>query len=133
MIKGDIQCDNGRKITVDLLQQPHFGRNFFELGMEEVRDLPECIDVCGLRTVGKQCPTAILYVGNDKWAREFQMEDIKELQSKGVLPKNIYTTRLPHLVHDYVVRPEMVTHVDAFCFDAIQKYVLDTRKPRSRL
>ena len=133
MIKGDIKCDNGRKITVDLLQQPHFGRNFFELGMEEVRDLPEIVDVCAFRTIGKDCPTSILYVGNDKSARDFHIQDIKELQAKGVIPKNIHTTHLPQLVHDYVVRPDMVIHVDAFCLDAIQTHVLEARKPRSRL
>ena len=134
LIKGDIKCDKGRKITVDLLQQPHFGRNFFELGTEEVRDLPEIIDACAFRVIGKHCPTCILYVGNDKWAREFHISDIKELQARGVIPKNIHTTHLPQLVHDYIVRPEMVTHVDEFCLDAIQEHVLQARKqPQSRL
>lgn len=133
MLKGDIQCDNGRKITVDLLQQPHFGRNFLELGMEEVRDLPETIDACAFRTIGKHCPISILFVGNDKWARNFHIRDIQGMQSRGVIPKNIHTTYLPHLVHDYVVRPEMVVDVDDFCFQSIQTHLLNARKPRSRL
>ena len=133
LLKGDIKCENGRKITVDILQQPHFGRNFFELGMEEVRDLPEVPDVCAYRTIGKQCPTAILYVGNDKWARHFHMTDLQELQSKGVIPNNIHVEYMPDIVHDYVVRPPMVPPVDDFCFRHIQRHVLDVRQPRSRL
>jgi len=113
LIKGDIRCENGRKITINLLQQPHFGRNFFELGMEEVRDLPEIPDVSGFRIIGQHCPICILFVGNDKWARNFHIDNIKELQAKGIAPKNIYMSYLPHLVHDYVVRPEMVPLVSA--------------------
>ena len=133
LLKGDIQCPNGRRITVDLLQQPHFGRNFFELGMEEVRDLPEIPDVCALRVIGEYCPTCILYVGNDKWAPRFHSQELKDLQAKGVIPHNIYTTYLPHVVHDYVVRPAMVPPVDDFCFEAIQTHVLSARNPASRL
>lgn len=133
VVKQDITCENGRRITVDLLQQPHFGRNFFELGMEEVRDLPEVPDVSAFRAIGKYCPTCILYVGNDKWARKFHIEDIADLKARGEIPNNIHTTYLKQLVHDYVVRPEMVVPVDDWCFDAIQTHVLDAKKPRSRL
>lgn len=133
LLKGDIKCENGRKITIDILQQPHFGRNFFELGLEEVRDLPEIHDQCAYRTIGKHCPTEILYVGTDKWAPKFHMTDIHQLQSRGIIPNNIYSTYLPNVVHDYVVRPHMVPPVDDFCFRAIQKHVLDPTKPRSRL
>jgi sulfur carrier protein ThiS len=134
LLKGDVQCPNGRRITVNLLQQPHFGRNFFELGMEEVRDLPEIPDVAGMRIIAKCCPTCILYVGKDKWAPQFHSHDLHALQAKGVLPtNNIYTTYLPTLVHDYVVRPNMVPPVDDFVFDAIQTHVLNPKRPRPRL
>ncbi|CAB9517800.1 chromosome 2 open reading frame 43 [Seminavis robusta] len=133
LLKGDITCPNGRRITVDLLQQVHFGRNWFELGMEEVRDLPEVPDFPAFRIIGEYCPICILFVGNDKWAPEFHIKDLEDLQAKGVIPKNIHTAYLPQLVHDYVVRPHMVVPVDDFCFDAIQKHVLEARNPQSRL
>lgn len=133
LLKGDVTCPNGRRITVNLLQQPHFGRNFFELGLEEVRDLPQVPDVCGMRMIAQHCPTCILYVGRDKWAPQFHIQDLQALQAKGVLPPNIYTTYLPMLVHDYVVRPHMVPPVDDFVSDAIQTHLRNTKKPRARL
>ena len=132
LLKGDIQCDNGRKIAVDLLQQPHFGRNFLELGSEEVRDVPEVPDVHAYRIIGSQCPLAILFAGQDNWAPEFHMTDILTLQAKGVIPSSsIHCTYLPHLVHDFPVRPPMVVDVNKFCMDTIESQVLRLRRRRS--
>ena len=38
----------GRDIAVQLLQIPTFVRNFGLLGFEEIRDVPQSFDVCGL-------------------------------------------------------------------------------------
>jgi pimeloyl-ACP methyl ester carboxylesterase len=45
MMKSTIQDKTGRELAVHLLRQPHFARNFFELGTEEIRDLPDVPDV----------------------------------------------------------------------------------------
>jgi pimeloyl-ACP methyl ester carboxylesterase len=42
---GGIHNSKIRKIVIQLLRQPTYARNFFELGTEEIRDIPSEIDV----------------------------------------------------------------------------------------
>lgn len=44
-MKRSIQDMNAREFAVSLLQQPHMARNFFTLGCQEIRDLPQQPDV----------------------------------------------------------------------------------------
>jgi hypothetical protein len=39
-----------RRLSAELAQQPAFARNFFALGLEEVRDIPETFDVSAFPT-----------------------------------------------------------------------------------
>lgn len=44
-LKKVVPDEEGRKLSVDLVQNPTFVRNFLELGTEEIRTLPQLIDV----------------------------------------------------------------------------------------
>jgi hypothetical protein len=158
LAKSTFDDDTGRDLAVQLLRQPPYARNFFELGTEEIRDVPETVDVrivhffqrlsnlkrfkltyetpclqtSSLRIIGKHCPIAMLYCGNDQWGPDFHQVDIKELQLKNVLPKNIAITYMPELRHDYVSYDHMVPKAVDWCFESIQA-ALESLKPRSRL
>jgi pimeloyl-ACP methyl ester carboxylesterase len=45
LMKSALDDEAGRILAVKLLRQPLFARNFFELGTEEIRDVPQEIDV----------------------------------------------------------------------------------------
>jgi hypothetical protein len=45
MLKRTVPDDRGRDLAVRLVQHPTFIRNFFELGTEEIRDVPQLPDV----------------------------------------------------------------------------------------
>jgi len=44
-MRRSIRDTDARNIAVDLIQQPEFAVNFFSLGLEEIRDVPEVFDV----------------------------------------------------------------------------------------
>lgn len=45
MAKGIMDDEKKRVLAIRLLRQPTFARHFFELGTEEIRDVPETVDV----------------------------------------------------------------------------------------
>jgi pimeloyl-ACP methyl ester carboxylesterase len=45
LMQGTMKDKDGRKVAVELVRQPAFARNFFSLGLEEIRDVPEEFDV----------------------------------------------------------------------------------------
>lgn len=45
LMESDFHDTEGRELAVKLLREPRFARNFFELGTEEIRDVPEETDV----------------------------------------------------------------------------------------
>jgi pimeloyl-ACP methyl ester carboxylesterase len=45
LMQGTMQDKDGRKVAVELVREPAFARNFFSLGLEEIRDVPEEFDV----------------------------------------------------------------------------------------
>ena len=49
LMRSYFEDNNGREIATRLVRQPQFARNFFELGTEEVRDVPEEVDIFALR------------------------------------------------------------------------------------
>jgi len=122
IMKGAVPDEKGRKLAVGIARQPHFARNFFELGLEEIRDVPELPDDSALRLIGKICPIEMLYVGGpDHWAPPFHMDDLQQLRDRGSIPKSVNWTYMPELLHGFVVFPEMVPVVADFCFQAICK------------
>ena len=144
VIRKGLQIDSGdsggaeneiiAKITAKLLRNPVYPRNFFELGTEEIRDIPNEIDIAALRLLSShrsslpQSTTMdsdrqlerprkqqehrrifILYAGdNDQWSPAFHGEEIKAFQSANLLPPSIKTTKIPGLRHDYVCQNRLV-------------------------
>jgi hypothetical protein len=49
LMKSIVEDQDGRTLAVRLARQPRFARNFFELGTEEIRDVPEEVDYFALR------------------------------------------------------------------------------------
>jgi pimeloyl-ACP methyl ester carboxylesterase len=132
LMQSSLDNKDARDLAVKLLRQPLFARNFFELGTEEIRDVPERIDASALRIIGKQCETAMLYCGGDHWAPYFHQDDLKDLQSRNVIPKNIAITHMNDARHDYVSYDHMVPEVVNWCFESIEA-AIDRSAPRSRL
>lgn len=119
-------------VTARLLGHPFYPQNFFELGTEEIRDIPNEIDMAALRLLSSNrssmpqnpqgggtrperpksqgCrPISILYAGdNDQWCPYFHGEEIKALQSANLLPRSIRTTKMHGLRHDYVCQNRSV-------------------------
>lgn len=115
-----VDDDDGRELAANLVTQPAFARNFLELGLEEIRDVPERHDDAALRIIGKHCPTFMLFCGGpDQWAPHFHIEDLDSLRRQGNIPSNIYTEYCEDLVHDFVVRPTMIQPVIDFCIRSI--------------
>jgi pimeloyl-ACP methyl ester carboxylesterase len=132
---GGVEDEIIANVIVKLLRNPIYPRNFFELGTEEIRDVPNEIDIAALRllsshrsslsqntTKDSDCqlerprkqqqqhrPIFILYAGdNDQWSPAFHGEEIKAFQSANLLPPSIKTTKIPGLRHDYVCQSRLV-------------------------
>lgn len=111
------QDDKGRDLAAHLLQQPAFARNFFELGTEEIRDVPWDLDRAALRQISAHCRVAMVYCDNDQWA---PYEHAPEIQQQGSrFP--ILMHHLPSHKHDFVSSDEMVPPVMEYCYEAIRK------------
>eukprot|EP00536_Pseudo-nitzschia_multiseries_P007289 jgi/Psemu1/195223/e_gw1.168.29.1 len=111
-------------LTSEILRDPLFPRYFFELGTEEIRDIPNEIDIPALRLLSSRKPllvqgatpegtefqadisqrrlVCILYADNDQWCPSIHGEEIRALQSVNVLPMSIERTKISGLRHDYV-------------------------------
>jgi hypothetical protein len=86
-----------------------------------------------MRLIGRHCPAALLFAGNDHWSPDFHMDDLRDLQTKGVIPSKISITYMPQLQHDYVSDPKQVAAVVEFCMDNIEKTSKNAPLSRSRL
>jgi hypothetical protein len=112
LIRNGMKSDDDgiTNLTTTLLRQTVYPQNFLQLGTEEIRDIPNEIDVTALRLLssnegggGGERPIFILYAGdNDQWCPYFHGEEIISLQSVNVLPSSIKITKIPGLRHDYV-------------------------------
>lgn len=114
-------------VTEKILRNPVYPLNFFELGTEELRDIPNEIDIAALRLLSSYRPSLsqdiedsdsqhekprnelhrrpvfILYANdNDQWCPSFHGDEIKAFQSANLLPPSIKMTKIPALRHDYV-------------------------------
>lgn len=73
-----------------------------------------------LRLIGVS-PTSMLFCGcPDQWAPKFHMEDLQRMQSRSVIPNNIYTEYVDSVRHDFVVHPDQIDPVVHFCCDRIK-------------
>lgn len=98
--------------------------------MEEIREIPVEIDVATMRLIGRHCPTHMLYCGGpDQWAPGNHLDDLKVLQARGILPKNVKAKYYQDLRHEFVVIPTMIPAVRDFCVDSI----LSVKEARSCL
>jgi pimeloyl-ACP methyl ester carboxylesterase len=118
----------GRRLTTHLLRQPAFAHNFFELGAEEIRDVPEELDAAALNLIASICPIYCVYCDNDQWSPKSQAIEIQK-QTRTIQP--ISTHVLPSHSHDFVSSDQMVPPIMEWCHDAIQQSSRLT--PRSRL
>ena len=126
-----VNDDDGRDLAIKLFRQPRFGRNFLELGLEEIRTIPGKHDDAALQIIGKRCPTNLLFCGGpDQWAPHFHLVELKALQNNGTVPANIRTKYCPELVHDFVVHPGMVGTVVDFCVSSIAAEEQSCIRPR---
>lgn len=132
MLRDSVPDEKDRQLAQSLISQPAFVRNFFELGCEEIRHVPEQPDAWALQRIARHCPTEILFCGGpDHWAPPFHMDDIKELQQHGLVPNNVHCTYLEPLRHAFVVVPQMVPVVLDYCLQRIQMGTTqDEAKPR---
>eukprot|EP00980_Cylindrotheca_fusiformis_P004258 scaffold918_cov126-Cylindrotheca_fusiformis.AAC.37 len=113
------QDDKGRDLTAHLIRQPTFARNFFELGSEEIRDVPRDLDRAALHHISTQCPISMVYCNNDHWAPYEHVPEIQSLQSYLIHPITIH--HLPSHKHDFVSKDALVPPVMECCYQAIQQ------------
>ena len=130
-------------VATKLLRDPLYPRTFFELGTEEIRDIPNEIDITALRLLSlrkpllfqsttfkgvraqlnetRHRPIFILYADdNDQWCPSFHGEEIRTLQSVNVLPESIERTKISCLRHDYVCQNQSVrSKVNNWCISKI--------------
>ena len=133
LIRNGMKRDDDEitNLTTTLLRQPIYPQNFLQLGTEEIRDIPNEIDVTALRLLssssssnkggGGERPIFILYAGdNDQWCPYFHGEEIISLQSVNVLPSSIKITKIPGLRHDYVCQNRVTrSKVNDWCISNI--------------
>jgi len=111
-----------RKLAIELARQPAFARNWLELGLREVREVPKAHDHATLRLIGNHCDTAMLFVGGpDIWAPNFHLEELLEYQRRGIIPSNINMEYNEKLLHDFVVHEEMIPPAIDFVLSAVLK------------
>lgn len=75
-----------------------------------------------MRFIGRRCHTALLFGGNDHWAPEFHIDDLKDLLQKGSV-SNVTILHAPQLQHDFVCQPDTsVPIVVDFCVEQILRH-----------
>ena len=124
---------NDRKLARELYSQPLYARNFLKLGTEEIREIPEVHDINGMRIIGNQCTTSILYCPGDHWAPLFHMHDIIQCKNDNMLPSNINVNVNKNLVHGFIVFPEMILEVVYFVLNSIRSYNGELNEIQSKL
>jgi len=80
-----------------------------------------------MRFIDQRCHTALLFGGNDHWAPEFHIDDLKDLLQKGSV-SNLSIRHAPQLQHDFVCQPDTsVPIVVDFCVEQILHHVSGER------
>ncbi len=111
IMSSSIPDSTARSVAIDLACQYHFVKSFFSLGLEEIRDLPETVNAAPLR----QCPTALLFAGNDQWAPEHHLDDLQRLKEGKLIPETVEWEYDPRLRHDFVVDDKQIEAALDFC------------------
>lgn len=127
---GKIHDDVDRALAVSLIQNPTMATHFLTLGMEEMRDaVPKDYDEEAMRTIGNYCRTVMLFGGGvatsdiDHWGPYYHILDLDDLKRADKIPAHsVHATHIPGIVHDFVVRPNMLPPVVEFCINAIQSH-----------
>jgi pimeloyl-ACP methyl ester carboxylesterase len=117
IMRFSIPDPTARSVAIELACQYHFVRNFFSLGLEEIRDLPETVNAAPFR----QCPTALLFAGNDQWAPEHHLDDLQRLKDSKLIPETVQWEYNPRLRHDFVVDDEQIVAAIDFCEKHIRR------------
>lgn len=123
---SDDENESIANITINLLRNHVYPRNFFELGTEELRDIPNEIDVSTFHLLSshrtslfqntkdsdfclntphkkQRRPIFILHASdNDQWCPSFHGKEIMSLQMSNLFPPFVETTKISGLRHDYV-------------------------------
>lgn len=117
-----MSLSDDRRIAIDLFQNHEYVKNHLELGLEEIREIPECHDMAALELLSKYCPMFILYAGGpDQWAPESHMQELKNGIATGVLPDNIKLQYNENLLHDFIVRQGMTQPTVEFVLNSINR------------
>ena len=135
------QDAKGRDLSVHLLQQPHYARNFFELGTEEIRDVPHAMDSTALRQITRHCPLTLIYCADDQWAPYEHVPEIQGFVQKNPSNHPLTIHYFPSHKHDFVSVDAMVPPITQCCLDAIHQSLgrrhesdrANSFAPRSRL
>lgn len=150
-VQLSIRDEACRKTTVSLIRQPLMASNFFLLGLQEIRDLPELFDVrfynprsmiqlqrhlnkydrfqlASMRIVAKHCHCCFLVAGDDHWFPESLIRELNTLiERKHVTKVSVYYDQ--GLKHGYVLQPESSEQVVVdFCVDRILESSIGTTK-----
>jgi hypothetical protein len=98
-----------------------------------------------MRFIGRHCNVAMLFGGNDQWAPELVMNELRELVRLGMVSDRISVTHEPLLQHDYVTDPktsvslvvdfvvEQVREIDRASRSAPQSHAIEGARLRSKL
>jgi hypothetical protein len=98
-----------------------------------------------MRFIGRHCAVAMLFGGNDQWAPELVMDELRDLICKGMVSARVSVTHEPLLQHDYVTDPktsvplvvefvvEQVRQIDRASQSAPQSHAIEGARLRSKL
>ena len=114
-----LNCENGRRIALDVFMNDKMVRNHLVLGFEEIRHLCEHSNDVVLRLL-ESTPLSILFCGKDQWAPESHLRDLQFMQSKSQIPNNIQMDYMRHIQHDFVVHSEQIDPVVEYCVGEIK-------------
>ena len=114
-----LNCENGRRIALDVFMNEKMVRNHLVLGFEEIRELSEESNDLAFRLLG-ETPSSILFCVNDQWAPESHLRDLQYLQSQSQIPSNINMNYMTKIQHDFIVHTEQIDPVVEYCVERIK-------------
>ena len=114
-----LNCENGRRIALDVFMNDKMVRNHLVLGFEEIRQLCEFSNDIAFRLL-ESIQTSILFCVNDQWAPESHLNDLQYMQSQSQIPNNLHMDYKKHIQHDFVVHSEQIDPVVEYCVTRIK-------------
>lgn len=114
-----LNCENGRRIALDVFMNDKMVRNHLVLGFEEIRELCEYPNDVALRLLGPEIPISFLFCGKDQWAPESHLYDLQYMQGKSQISSNVNMDYMKHIQHDFVVHSEQIDPVVEYCVGRI--------------